>query len=329
MRRRLAVPLVLAGLVVAVAAGVLSGPAALAPADVWRALAGSGADATTREILVSVRLPRVTAALLVGGMLAVSGAMFQALLRNPLAEPYLLGVSSGAALGAVGAIVLGLARLDSWILPGAALLGALLDVYIVFRVAWVVQRLDTRVLLLAGVVSSAFFIACVLLLLTFARAETLQSAFFWTLGSVGQVSWRLTGVLALWGLPGVACALLLSRQLDLLALGEETAASLGTEVERVKWMAYGLASLLAAVAVSVAGIIGFVGLVVPHAVRLTWGSDHGGLVPLSFVLGGGALILADAVGRTAAAPLEIPVGVITAVLGVPVFLVLLRRSARA
>lgn len=325
MKRRLAIPLATAGLGTALLVGVLVGPASISVPDLWRAATGSGGDSPARTILFSVRLPRVTAALLVGGTLAVSGALFQALLRNPLAEPYLLGVSSGAALGAVGAIVLGVARLDSWILPAAALIGALVAIVIVFRVAWIVNRLDTRVLLLAGVVSSAFFSACVLLLLTFARAETLQSAFFWTLGSVGQVSWRMTTVLAAWGVPGVAGAILMSRHLDLLSLGEETAASLGTEVERVKWMAYGLASLLAAVAVSVAGIIGFVGLVVPHAVRLTWGGDHRGLVPLSFLVGGAALILADAAGRTVAAPLEIPVGVITAVLGVPVFLVLLRR----
>jgi iron complex transport system permease protein len=262
-------------------------------------------------------------------MLAVSGVVFQALLRNPLAEPYLLGVSSGAAVGAVSALAVGLSASAYFALPLAALLGALTAIAVVFEVARVGGRLDTRVLLLAGVVVSAFLSACVLLILTFVRAETLRSAFFWTMGSLSGASWGMIGAMLAYSIPALAVIFGISRHLNALTLGEETAAHLGTDAERVKRVAFVLASLLAAAAVSVAGVIGFVGLVVPHAVRL-WGvRDHRALTPLSFLAGGSALVLADAVARTAAAPMEIPIGVVTAFLGVPLFLVLLRRTVRA
>lgn len=316
----------LAALAAALLWAALAGPAGLAPREVLRAL-GPGAEPTpARDILLQIRLPRATAAALVGGSLAVSGALFQALLRNPLAEPYLLGVSSGAALGAVTALTLGVAGAGTWVLALAALCGALLAIAIVFRVATVVGRLDTRVLILAGVVTAAFFGACVMLVLTFARAAAFRSAILWTMGSLGGVSWEMTASLGAYALPATTLALLLGRDLNALSLGEETASHLGTETERVKRLAYLLASLLAAVAVSVAGVIGFVGLVVPHAVRLLWGADHRFLIPLCFVGGAALLLAADTAARTAAQPLEIPVGVVTALIGVPFFLLLLRRS---
>jgi len=279
-------------------------------------------------ILWQVRLPRVVTGALTGGMLAVSGVVFQALLRNPLAEPYLLGVSSGAALGAVSALALGLSASAYFALPLAALLGALVAIGVVFEVARVGGRLDTRVLLLAGVVVSAFFSACVLLILTFVRADTLRSAFFWTLGSLSGASWGMIAAMAVYSIPALVVLYGLSRHLNALTLGEETAAYLGTETEQVKRVAFLLASLLAAAAVSVAGVIGFVGLVVPHAVRLSGVRDHRALTPMSFVAGACALVLADSAARTVAAPMEIPIGVVTAFLGVPMFLVLLRRAVR-
>lgn len=313
-------------LLAAVGAGLALGPAELSPAEIWRALRPGAETSAERSILLSLRLPRVAAAVITGGSLAVSGAIFQALLRNPLAEPYLLGVSSGAALGAVAALTLGLAGGGPAVLALAALAGAVLAIVVVFRVAWAAGRVDTRVLILAGVVSAAFFGACVMLLLTFARGDALRASLLWTMGSLGGVSWSMTGVLCAYALPATAVALALSRDLNALAMGEETAAHLGTEVERTKALAYLLASLLAAAAVSVAGVIGFVGLVVPHAVRLLWGADHRFLVPASFLGGGILLVGADAAARTVASPMEIPVGVVTALLGVPFFLVLLRRS---
>ena len=311
----------------AVLVGLSVGPADIGVVDVLGAL-GSGDD-VERTILLGVRFPRVVAAGLTGAVLAVSGVIFQALLRNPLAEPYLLGVSAGAGFGAVAALATGVAALSAAVLPLAALAGALVAIAIVLRVAWVVDRLDTRVMILAGVVVSSFFGAGIMLMLTFSRAETLQSAIFWTMGGFSGVSWRMSALLAAYGLPAVVAAYLLGRHYDTLALGEDAAASLGTEVERVKLGSYLLASLLAAAAVSVAGVVGFVGLVVPHAVRMVAGPMHRRLIPLSFVGGAVLLILTDAVARTAAAPVEIPVGVMTAILGVPFFLVLLRRRIGA
>lgn len=309
------------------AVGLSAGPALLAPREWLEALRGEAGPAAT--ILWRIRLPRVVTGALTGGMLAVSGVVFQALLRNPLAEPYLLGVSSGAALGAVSALALGLSATAYLALPLAALLGALAAIAVVFEVARVGSRLDTRVLLLAGVVVSSFLAACVLLILTFVRADTLRSAFFWTLGSLSGASWPMIVAMLTYTAPALVVLYGLSRHLNALTLGEETASYLGTETERVKRLSFVLASLLAAVAVSVAGVIGFVGLVVPHAVRLSGVRDHRALIPVCFIVGACALVLADAAARTVAAPMEIPVGVVTAFLGVPLFLVLLRRSVRS
>jgi iron complex transport system permease protein len=313
-------------LVVALVVGMSTGAAVFSPQAWLEAFLGEPGPAGT--ILWQVRLPRVVTGALTGGMLAVSGVVFQALLRNPLAEPYLLGVSSGAALGAVSALALGLSASAYFALPLAALLGALVAIGVVFEVARVGGRLDTRVLLLAGVVVSAFFSACVLLILTFVRADTLRSAFFWTLGSLSGASWGMIAAMAVYSIPALLVLYGLSRHLNALTLGEETAAYLGTETEQVKRVAFLLASLLAAAAVSVAGVIGFVGLVVPHAVRLSGVRDHRALTPMSFVAGACALVLADSAARTVAAPMEIPIGVVTAFLGVPMFLVLLRRAVR-
>lgn len=319
--------LLLALFIAALAIGMCSGPTSFSPAEWLEAVRGDATPAGT--ILWRIRLPRVVTGAITGGVLAVSGVVFQALLRNPLAEPYLLGVSSGAALGAVSALALGLSSSAYLALPLAALLGALAAIAVVFEVARVAGRLDTRVLLLAGVVVSSFLSACVLLILTFVRAETLRSVFFWTMGSLSGASWPMIAAVLAYSVPALLVLFGLSRHLNALTLGEETASHLGTETERVKRMAFVLASLLAAAAVSVAGVIGFVGLVIPHAVRMSGVRDHRVLTPVSFVAGACALILADAAARTVAAPMEVPVGVVTAFLGVPMFLVLLRRAVRS
>jgi iron complex transport system permease protein len=315
----------------AILAGLLAGPAHLSPTDVLRGLLGAGGDTTNTTIVRSIRLPRLVAGLLVGSGLAVSGAIFQALLRNPLAEPYLLGVSSGAAVGAVAALATGLAvpgGAGVLALPLAALAGGLVAIAIVFRVARVTGGVDTRVLILAGVVVSAFFGACIALMLTFLPPERLRTAFFWSLGGLDGISWTANVVLGVYVIPSVLLACALARDLDALAVGEEPAAALGTDVERTKRRAYFLASLLAAATVSVAGVIGFVGLVVPHAVRLTGNVSHRRLLPLAALAGGAFLALADAGARVVAAPAELPVGVVTAFVGVPFFLALLRRSGQ-
>jgi iron complex transport system permease protein len=284
------------------------------------------ADPTTVAIVRRLRLPRAVLAAMVGGALAASGATFQALLRNPLAEPYILGISGGAAVGAVFAIALGGALASGGVVAVCALGGALLAIVLVFRIAAVAGRaLDTRILLLSGVVVGAFFNACILLALTFASSDAFRSAVFWMMGSFSGATWRNVGVLGAAMLACFAVLAALARPLNLLAVGEETAAYLGTRVERTKLLAYGTASLLTAAAVAVSGVIGFVGLVVPHVVRLLWGGDHRFLLPASVLLGAAFLVLADTLARTAAAPTELPVGVVTAFVGVPFFIYLLRR----
>jgi iron complex transport system permease protein len=317
-------------LVAAVAATLLLsirvGAVSLAVGEVWRGVRGLG-DPATVTIVQQLRLRRAVQAALIGAALATSGATFQALLRNPLAEPYILGVSGGAAVGAVSAVVFGFALSAAWAIPLAAFVGALLAIALVLRIATVVGRaLDTRVLLLAGVVG-AFFNACILLVLTFADVESFRSAIFWMMTSLAGASWGAAGLFALYLLPGLLLLLGLSRALDLIAVGEETAAYLGTSVERTKLVAYGTASLLTAAAVASSGVIGFVGLIVPHMIRLLWRGSYRFLLPASALLGAAFLVLADALARTAAAPTELPVEVVTAFVGVPFFVWLLRRRA--
>jgi iron complex transport system permease protein len=302
-----------------------TGAAGLPLREVIAVFTGGG-DAVSRTIVLELRLPRVVLALVAGGGLAVAGAVFQALLRNPLAEPYVLGVAGGAAVGAVGAITLGLREFPG-VVPLAALLGALGAILLVLRIAMQVGRaLDTRVLLLAGVVVGAFFNAVILLLLTMADVESFRSAVFWMMGSLAASSWNAALLLGLYVVPATVVLLALARPLNLLAVGEDTALFLGVRVNRVKLVAYFTASLLVAAAVATCGVIGFVGLIVPHAVRMAWGSDHRLLLPASMLGGGTFLLLADTAARTIAAPAELPVGVITALVGVPLFVLLLRRS---
>jgi iron complex transport system permease protein len=310
---RYALLALLLGAAAVVSLGV--GAVSMSGADVVAALRGIG-DPTHVTIVRTLRLPRVVEAALVGAALSVSGAVFQALLRNPLADPYVLGVSGGAAAGAVLAVVLGWAATAAWAVPLA----------LVMQVALAVGRaLDTRVLLLAGVVVGAFFNAGVLLLLTLADAESYRSAMFWLMGSLAGANPRDAALLAVYLVPALGVLLALARALNLLSLGEEPAAFLGVRVGRVKLVAFGVASLLAAAGVAAAGVIGFVGLVVPHAVRLVWGANHEFLLPASALLGAAFLVLVDTGARTIAAPAELPIGVVTALLGVPFFVYLLKR----
>jgi iron complex transport system permease protein len=298
----------------------------LSNAELLSALLDSGEEAH-RTILLELRLPRAFLALLVGGGLALSGSVFQALLRNPLAEPYILGISGGAATGAVLVLSLGLVSLGSMALPAAAFGGALLAIVLVFRVAASTSRaMDVRVLLLAGVVVGAFFSALIAFVLTVSEARTVRTAVLWMMGSLSGADWGSVIVVLVYTVPAALLLIGLGRALNLMAIGEETAVYLGTDVERVKKVAYGVASLITAAGVAVAGIIGFVGLIVPHGLRLLVGSDQRVLLPLSFLAGATFLSLADLAARLLMAPSEIPIGVITAFLGVPLFLVLLRRS---
>lgn len=293
--------------------------------DVLDAVAGRG-DPTVVTIVRELRVPRALQAALVGAALALSGATFQALLRNPLAEPYILGVSSGAAVGAVLTVVTGVAARLVWALPVAAFAGAVLSMLLVMRIALGVGRaLDTRVLLLAGVVVSSFPVAVIWMVLTFAEIDAVRSAIFWMMGSHATATWQSVTTLVAVLLPAVLVLLALARPLNLLAIGEPTAAYLGASVERTKLVAFATATLLTATSVAVSGTIGFVGLVVPHVTRMLWGSDNRTLLPCAALLGASFLVGADTLARTVAGATELPVGVVTAFVGVPFFVWLLRR----
>jgi iron complex transport system permease protein len=319
------VVILVATALVAILLGVRFGGVPLTNGEFWTAIRGGGPEGI-RSVL-AFRLPRVVLALLVGGGLALSGSVFQALLRNPLAEPFILGISGGSAAGAVLVISLGLVAAGSFVLPAAAFAGALVAVAMVFGVAASAdRRLDVRVLLLAGVVVGSFFTAVIAFILSISEARAVRSAVLWMMGSLRWTDWGDVAVVAAYTIPSALVLFGLARALNLMSVGEDTASYLGTDVERGKKIAYGVASLVTAAGVAVAGIIGFVGLVVPHGVRLLIGSDQRILLPMSFLAGAAFLAIADLVARTVLSPIEIPIGVITALVGVPLFLVLLRRS---
>jgi iron complex transport system permease protein len=318
-RRRFVAALVAGALLLAaaLAAGALLGASgaglgALAP----------GAPPAERAILVEVRLPRVAAAAALGAALALAGVAFQALLRNPLADPYVLGVSGGASLGGVVAIALGAGALG---VPAAALVGALAALAGLERLATVAGRLDVLTLLLTGAVFNAATAAAIVLLETVSSREELHALVFYLMGRVPALA---AGPLAALVAVGGAAAVLLAlrgRALNALALGEEGALQLGVDVEREKRLIFFVGALLTALAVSWAGLIGFVGLVVPHAVRRLTGADHRLLAPLAGLAGASFLVIADLVARVALAPRELPVGAVTALVGGPFFVLVLRR----
>lgn len=304
-------------------AGILAGAVSLTPAELWHGLSDPGAPGA--EIVRNLRLPRVLLAFLVGGSLGVSGASLQALVRNPLAEPYLLGLSAGAGLGAVVAI--GLKAGSVWAIPVAAFLGALAAVALVYRLSQVEgRRLDPHVLLLAGVVVSAFATALMSAIIVLSDAVQLRNVFLWLLGGLSGSSWQALIIFLIYSVIPLGVLFMSARSLDLLVLGEETAHHLGTDVHRTRVLVYATTALLTAAGVATCGIIGFVGLVVPHAVRRIWGPLHRTMLPFAFLVSGCFLVLADAVARTVVRPAELPVGVVTALIGVPVFAVLLRRT---
>ncbi len=305
---------------------VLAGSVPMTPGEVLRAASGRG-DAAAVTIVRDLRLPRALLAALVGGALALSGAALQALLQNPLADPYLLGVSGGAACGTLLGSLLGLSGVGFFgrvALPLAAFLGALAAVLLVGLGASVRGRLDRGRLLLSGVVVNALASAVLLFLLSWGDAARTQGFVYWMLGSLAGATGQAAGTLAVYSALGLAALLPLAPAFDALSLGEETAFTLGVPVESVKRSAYLAASLLAAAAVSVSGIIGFVGLLVPHGARLV-ARSHRALLLLSFAGGALLLVLADTAARSLFAPAEISVGALTALLGAPAFLILMRR----
>ncbi len=311
-------------LLVALLLAVALGTIALSPSQVWNALLGRG-DAAAITVVHVLRLPRAVLAALIGAGLGMSGAALQGTMRNPLAEPYLLGVSGGAAVGAVVAVVLGL---SVTLLPVAAFLGAITAVVVAFFVAHAAgTRGDPRILLMAGVVVGAFANSVIMLILGTAPSNVVRDAVWWMMGSVATATWTDNAWLLAYLVVGGGALLAWARRIDVLALGDDTAAALGLDPERTARWVYAAAALLAAATVAAAGLVGFVGLVVPHIVRGTGVQRHRPLLVGSALVGAALVVVADLVARTIRPPAELPLGAVTAVVGVPFFLARLRRLA--
>lgn len=280
---------------------------------------------TWETILFDIRLPRITLAALVGSALATAGATYQGLLRNPLADPYLIGVSSGAGLGATIAIIFGVGAI-----PMLAFIGAIGATTLIYALARAGGRTTPTTLILAGVALGAFLSAITsFLMFKNDSAFRTHQVIAWMMGSFALSSWQSVAVMLPYLVVGWIIVYLNARMLNVLQLGDTEAQQLGIPVERITMLLVAAASLITAAAVAVSGIIGFVGLIVPHAVRLVWGPDHRFLVPMSALLGATFLIIADTLARTLLAPSELPVGIITAFCGAPFFLYLLRRRKEA
>ncbi len=303
-------------------AALLAGSYAIAPTEVLRALAGGG-DGVGAEVVINLRLPRAVGAFACGGLLALAGALMQVLLRNPLADPYVLGISGGAGVGALAAMLLGLPLI---FIHGGAFAGALAAMLLVFGLAHGDSSWTQARLLLTGVIVAAGCGAAVALILSIAPEYKLHGMLFWLMGDAGQIVSPWPPLLVL--LIGLVAVLPFAREMNLLARGETLAATLGVAVPRLRLVLYLLASLLTATAVTAAGSIGFIGLVVPHLMRLLLGNDQRLLLPAAALAGGILLTLADTLARTVVAPQQLPVGVLTALIGVPAFLFLLTRQPR-
>lgn len=316
----------------AVLVGVVAGPADIGALDVVRSVGdrlGLGVDtslsAVDESILWQIRIPRVVLGALVGGMLALAGATYQGVFHNPLADPYLLGVAAGAGLGATLAIAyLPDALAGQELLPVAAFLGGAVAVVASYGIGRAAGRArDSATLVLAGVTVASFFTA----VQTFVQqqnTDTLQEVTSWILGALPSSGWGDVAALAPYVVVAAAVILLHRRVVDVLSLGDAEATTLGVNVRRTRLLLVVAATVGTAAAVAVSGLIAFVGIIVPHAIRLVTGASYRGLLPLSFVLGAAFLVLADVIARTALSPAEVPIGVITALFGAPFFAVVLR-----
>src|ERR1051326_7154047 len=307
--------LLLAAIALAVAAG--------ATPISWHSLVSG--DEIAHAIIFRIRLPRAIAAALIGATLAVAGVTFQTLLRNPLADPFILGVSGGAACGAAVVTALGLARVPG-LVPVVAFAGACGATVAVFLVARRRGRTDTTRLLLSGLILNALFSAIILIAFALAPASDMSSALRWMMGSLAGASWNDAILLGVLFVIATATLVFIANDLRMLAFGEDDARAHGVNVERVKLIGFGAASIVTGAPAAAAGIIGFVGLLVPHLVRLIWRRDYRFLLPLCALAGPTLLVASDTLARVAIAPVELPVGAITALLGVPFFLSLLRSG---
>lgn len=302
------------------------GVASISSQAVWQTLTGQSVPETTEAIVRDIRLPRLILAILIGAALSVSGAAMQGFFQNPMADPYIVGVSSGAALGATCGIVF---KIDFWIVglsatPLLAFAGGLGVTFLVYALSLRGGRVPVGLLLLVGVAVGALASAATSFLMIIGDEDT-RIILFWILGSLSSRRWDHVQMVLPYIILGISVIWIYARELNLLGLGEETAQHTGVEVEKVKLIVLSTAALLAAASVSVSGIIGFVGLIVPHLIRLVVGPDHHRLIPISALAGAFLMVLADLIARTAIAPSEIPIGIITSALGCPFFLFLIAR----
>jgi len=302
---------------------LLSGSADISSAEVWQALSGNAAD-NARNVVMELRLPRALTAFGVGGLLAVAGVLMQVLLRNPLAEPYILGSSGGAAVAALLAMMFGL---GATLVDLSAFAGAMIATLLVFSIAQGTGNWTPTRLLLTGVVLASGFSAATTLLLALSPDQNLRGMLFWL---VGDLSFSYSPAQSLWLLAAITVAgLVAARDLNVLARGDLQAAIVGLPVAGFRLIIFTVTALATAISVTTVGVIGFIGLVVPHLIRILAGSDHRVVLPASALAGGTLLVLADTLARTVLAPRQLPVGALTATIGVPLFLILMSRSRRS
>ena len=320
----------LAILVIVMAACSMIGDKRLSLSKIFAGPGVFPGENTEYEIFFGVRLPRIILAAIIGAALAGAGVVLQALLRNPLADPYILGISSGAGLGAITAILLQipLALWGGSPIAVFAFIGAIGTVWLVWMIGHLTTRSQMTSLLLAGVVVNAFLSAVIMFLTSIARSQELQATVFWLMGNITETDLRVLWVHAILVLAGLAVLFSLCAKLNVLSFGEEQAQNIGISPSKVRLIGFGVAAVITALAVSLSGLIGFVGLIVPHAVRLVFGPDHRQLLPLSAITGAIFLIIADTIARIVVAPAQLPVGVVTAIAGGPFFLILLARYTR-
>ena len=301
-------------LIIAMILSLFLGSVFISPGDLWQS-----------EILWQIRLPRVILAALVGLLLSISGVILQGILRNPLADPYIIGISAGGAVGAAISITLGAQFVVFGMssVPATSFIFALSAVFIVYKLSQVAGKTAPETLILAGVALSAFCAAILSLIII--MSGSLQTIYFWLLGSLSSASWSDVLTVIPYAVLGSGAAYFFSKELNALLLGEEMASTLGVDVENTRLILIGAASIMTAAAVSVSGLIGFVGLIVPHWIRLIIGPNHRLLIPVSALSGMLLMVVADTIARTILSPLEIPIGIIMALVGAPFFLYLLRR----
>ena len=312
-------------LVLTLLLGVVSGSSQFGLKDVWELLSGQSSETSViGTIIWQIRLPRTLVAALVGGALSLGGLIFQALLRNPLAEPYILGISGGAAIGAISGILMGLARF-----PGVtftAFMGSMATLAAILLMSSGRAVMKKDALLLSGVMINAFCSAVIMFLVSITQDARLHNIMFWLMGDLGQLGFKQVMILALTLSPFFFVVFALAHQMNLLLMGKDIARTMGVNVEKVSLFLLIMASLIVSTTVSYCGLIGFVGLVIPHLLRLLLGPDHRILIPACLLGGGAYLVICDIFARVLPQQGEMPAGVITALIGAPLFILLLRRS---